>query len=45
MKLTELPENLSAASMLGTPAHAEVAPDSANQLYAYGYSHVDAHHK
>jgi hypothetical protein len=42
--MTELPENLAAASMLGALAHAEVDPDSENQLHAYGYSHVDAHH-
>jgi hypothetical protein len=44
MKLTELPENLTAASVLDPLVHAEVDPDSANQLYTYGCSHVDAHH-
>ena len=44
MKLAGFPENLTAASMLGPPAHAEVDPDSVNQLYTYGCSHVDAHH-
>ncbi len=44
MKITRLPENLSAAGALAAPAHVEVDPDFANQLYEYGYSHVDAHH-
>ena len=44
MNITRLPENLIAATVLAVPAHAEVDPDFANQLYAYGCSHVDAHH-
>jgi hypothetical protein len=44
MKMTGLLENLAAANMLGALAHAAVDPDSANQLHANGYSHVDAHH-
>jgi hypothetical protein len=44
MKITGLPENLAAASVLAAPARVEVDPDFANQLHEYGHSHVDAHH-
>ena len=44
MNTTRLPENLAAASVLVAPADPEVDPDFANELYAYGCSHVDADH-
>jgi len=37
-------ENLTAATMLAAPARPETDPDFANEFYAYGCSHVDAHH-
>jgi hypothetical protein len=43
MNITRLTENLFAATVLTAPAHPEADPDFANQLYAYGGSHVDAH--
>jgi hypothetical protein len=42
--LTKLTENLTAATVLAFPARPEADPDFANELYAYGRSHVDAHH-
>jgi hypothetical protein len=44
MNITRLTENLTAATMLAAPARAEADPGLANELYAYGCSHVDAHH-
>jgi hypothetical protein len=44
MNITRLTENLTAATMLAAPARPEADPDLANELYAYGCSHVDAHH-
>jgi hypothetical protein len=44
MNMTRLAENLLAATVLAAPAHPEADPDFANELYAYGCSHVDAHH-
>jgi hypothetical protein len=42
--MTRLTEILTAATVLATPAHPEADPDFANEIYAYGSSHVDAHH-
>jgi hypothetical protein len=44
MNITRLTENLTAATVLAALAHPEADPDFANELYAYGCSHVDAHH-
>jgi len=44
MTMTWLTENLIAATVLAAPAHPEADPDITNELYAYGCSHVDAHH-
>jgi hypothetical protein len=44
MNITTLTENLIAARVLASPAHPEADPDFADELYAYGCSHVDAHH-
>jgi len=43
MNMTRLTENLTAATMLAAQARPEADPDFANELYAYGRSHVDAH--
>jgi len=45
MNITRPTENLTAATVLADPARPEADPDFANDLYAYGCSHVDAHHK
>jgi hypothetical protein len=44
MKITNLPENFSATSVLAAQARVDVDSDFANQLHKFGYSHVDAHH-
>jgi hypothetical protein len=44
MNITRLTENHTATTMLAAPARPEADPDFANALYAYGSSHVDAHH-
>ena len=44
MNITRHTENLTAATMLAGPARPKADPDFANALYAYGSSHVDAHH-
>jgi hypothetical protein len=44
MNTTRLTENPTAATVLATPAYPEADPDVVNELYAYGRSHVDAHH-
>jgi hypothetical protein len=44
MNITRLTENLIAATVLAVPTHPEADRDFANELYAYGHSHVDAHH-
>jgi hypothetical protein len=44
MNITRLTENLTAATVLAAPAYPEADPDFVNELYAYGRSHVDAHH-
>ncbi|MFL6085685.1 MAG: hypothetical protein ACJ74F_21330 [Mycobacterium sp.] len=44
MNITRLTEDLIVATVLAVPAHPEVDPDFVNELYAYGRSHVDAHH-
>ena len=43
MNITRLTENLTAATMLAARARPEADLDFANELYAYGRSHVDAH--
>jgi hypothetical protein len=44
MNITRLTENPAAATVLAAPARPEADPDSVKELYAYGRSHVDAHH-
>jgi hypothetical protein len=44
MNITRLTENGTAATVLAAPARPEADPDFVNELYAYGRSHVDAHH-
>jgi hypothetical protein len=44
MTITRLTENLSAATVLAASTHPEADPDFVNEQYAYGRSHVDAHH-
>jgi hypothetical protein len=44
MNITRLTEELIVATVLAVSAHPEADPDFANELYAYGRSHVDAHH-
>jgi hypothetical protein len=44
MNITRLTEDLIVATVSAVPAPPEADPDFANELYAYGRSHVDAHH-
>jgi hypothetical protein len=44
MNITRLTEDLTVATVLAVQARLEPDPDFANDLYAYGRSHVDAHH-
>jgi hypothetical protein len=44
MNTTRLTENLTAATVLADPARPEADEDFVKELYAYGRSHVDAHH-
>jgi hypothetical protein len=44
MKITTIPENLTAACVLAALAYVEVVPNAAGRLHTDDYRHVDAHH-